>query len=207
MRQFFVDEVDATPTKTGLRFSDTPLLDQEERQLEKVFNMVQKWSDYTPKGINALATKISRFRRGSADSGNFDRIIDSLKRNVRLFVGDQVPEISEANKTFTDKMDLIDELDSILKTQGAVESRQGLRETSQRIARLFNANKELSRQAVDELEKEIGLDTLAIEAGRQLSDNATLFQVGSQDTAMALVRSLVPRRVIGELVTRSLCQK
>ena len=114
-----------------------------------------------------------------------------------------MPEIAEANKTFADKMDLIDELDSILKTQGAVESRQGLRETSQRIARLFNANKELSRQAVDELEKEIGLDTLAIEAGRQLSDNATLFQVGSQDTAMALVRSLVPRRVIGELVTRT----
>lgn len=203
IRDYFVDEVDAVPTKEGLRFSDTPLLDAEERQLEKVYNVVKNWTDYSPKGINTLATKISRFRRGSTDSKNFDLVVDNLRRNVRSFVGDEVPEIAEANLRFSDKMDLIDELDSILKTRGSVDSRQGIRETSQRIARLFNANKELSRQAVDELEKEIGVDTLAMEAGRQLSDNASLFQVGASDGVMSLVRTLVPRRVIGSIVTRT----
>lgn len=203
LKQQFVEEADAVPTKDGLSFGNSPFADSEERLLQKANNVIEEWSDFSAEGVNRLATRLNRFRRGTQDAANFDRVIDQLRRTTREYVGEQVPSIREANEKFAAKMDLIDELDSILKTQGAVESRQGLRETSQRIARLFNANKELSREAVEELEKEIGVDTLAIEAGRQLSDEASMFQLGAQGDVMSLVRSFIPRRVIGEMVTRS----
>ena len=195
-----VDDADARVTDTGLSFKNTPLLETEEKQLEKIFGLVNEWDDFTPQGVNTLATRIGRFRRDTQDSAQFDRIVDNIRRDTRSFVGEQFPEIAEANAKFASRMDLIDDLDSILKTRGAVESQQGVRETSQRIARLFNANKELSREAVELLEKDLGIDVLSIEAGRQLSDNASLFQVGAQDTGMGIVRSLIPRQVIGEMV-------
>jgi len=195
-----VDDADARVTDTGLSFKNTPLLEAEEKQLEKIFGLVNEWDDFTPQGVNTLATRIGRFRRDTQDSAQFDRIVDNVRRDTRSFVGEQFPEIAEANAKFASRMDLIDDLDSILKTRGAVESQQGVRETSQRIARLFNSNKELSREAVELLEKDLGIDVLSIEAGRQLSDNASLFQVGAQDTGMGIVRSLIPRQVIGEMV-------
>ena len=199
----FVDQADARITKEGLDITNTPLNDVEERQLQKIYNVIDTWDDFTPQGVNTLATRISRFRRGSDDSQNFDRIVDEVRRTVRTQVGDQYPEIAEANANFAARMDLIDDLDSILKTRGAVDSQQGIRETSQRVARLFNSNKELSREAVESLEKELGIDVLGVEAGRRLSDNASLFQVGAQDSAMGLVRSAIPRSVIGNIVVQT----
>ena len=198
-----VDEADATLKNGKVLFKDTPLLEGEEKQLGKMYNVIQEWSDWSAKGVNQLATKVSRFRRGGTESANLDRIVDSVRRNIRNFVGDEVPTIKEANEKFANKMDLIDELDSILKVRGSVDSRQGIRETSQRIARLFNANKDLSREAVEELEKEIGIDVLATEAGRQLSGGATKFQIGAGDTGVQIIRSLIPKEVIGNVVART----
>lgn len=198
-----VDEADATFKDGKMFFKDTPLLETEEKQLSKMYNVIQNWTDWSAKGANQLATKVSRFRRGGTESANMDRIVDSVRRNIRNFVGDEVPTIKEAILKFSDKMDLIDELDSILKVRGSVDSRQGIRETSQRIARLFNANKDLSREAVEELEREMGIDVLATEAGRQLSGNATKFQIGAGDTGVQIIRSLIPKEVIGNVVART----
>jgi len=202
VNSIFADTADATVSKGGVTFKNTPLLEAEERQLVKVNNLIQGWTDTSAKGLNTLATKISKFRRGTQDSSNFDRIIDDVRRGVRNFVGEQVPEIAEANTKFADKMDMIENLEAILKTKGAVDSSRGIRETSQKVAQLFNANKDLAREAVDELEKEIGVDTLALEAGRQLSDATTKFQVGAGGVVENVLRTAL-KKPIAELVTRT----
>lgn len=196
------EEADATISKKGIQFVDTPFTSVEEGQLAKVYNVVNGWSDYSAKGVNELARRISRFRRGTKDAKNFDRIIDDMRRNVRNIVGEEVPEIAEANAKYADKMDLLEQVDAVLKTSGKFDSRKGVMETSQKIAQLFNANKSGARGAVEELEKELGIDILATEAGRRFSGGPTQFQIGASDTVMNFVRSVVPKSFIGKTAAR-----
>lgn len=177
MKQRLADLADATVTKTGITFSNTPFTDAEEKLLTKVANNIQEWQDFTPEGLNTLARKISRFRRGAQDSANFDRVVDTVKRDLREFVGEVAPTIKEANSRFAEKMDLIDELDNVLKTDTKYAGREGVRKTAESLTRIFSSGKEFSREAVQELEKELGIDILGTVAGQQLS------QTGARSTA------------------------
>lgn len=177
MKQRLAELADATVTKTGIEFVDTPFTEAEEKLLTKVVNNIQNWQDFTPEGLNTLARKISRFRRGVQDSANFDRVVDTVKRDLREFVGEIAPTIKEANSRFAEKMDLIDELDNVLKTDTKYAGREGIRKTAESLSRIFNGGKEFSREAVQELEKELGIDILGTVAGQQLS------QTGARSTA------------------------
>lgn len=194
--QRLADLADGTITKDGIKFIDTPFTEIEEKQLQKVFNNIKNWQDFTPDGVNSLARKISRFRRGSEDSKNFDRVVDTVRRDLRTFVGKVAPTIREANEKFADKMDLLDQLDSLLKTDGAVNSREGIQKTSEAIGRLFNANKDIAREGVEEIEKELGINILGREAGRQLVDGVSRSQSAIGDAATGVARALIPPQVL-----------
>jgi hypothetical protein len=203
-RKFVVDGVrdrlaglaDGVVDGKNVKFVDTPFSEAEEKQFTKIINNVNNWEDFSPKGINNLAKKISRFRRGGADSGNFDRVVDTLKRDVREFVGQVAPTIKEANVKYSDKMDLLDQLDNLLKTDGAVTSREGIQKTSEAIGRLFNANKDIAREGVEEIEKELGINILGKEAGRQLVDGVSRSQSAIGDFATGVTKALIPPKVL-----------
>ena len=166
--------------------------------MNKLRNVVKGWEDYSPKGINGLASRISEFYSGSANAVPEDRIVSGLNRMIRDWVGKQVPEIAEANAKYADKMDLIEQMNAIFKLKGATDSRIGLQNTATAVSRLFNANKNIARQGVEELEKEIGVDILGREAGRQLGAGAiTKFQMA--DGATGVARSLIPQSAILKL--------
>lgn len=194
-----IESADVAVSKGKLVFNNTPLTDVEERQLSKLFNRVTDWDDFTPAGINRLATTISRFRRGGADSQNFDRIVDTVRRSVRETAGDVAPTIREANLRFSDKMDLIDEIDNVIKTGGGLGQREGIRKTAEALGRLFNSNKQLSREVIEDLERALNIDILGTMAGQQLTDVAprsTSAIGGALDTAIQSVSSPVLRNAL-----------
>lgn len=166
--------------------------------MDKLRKVVQNWNDFSPKGINGMASKISDFYSGSANAVPEDRIISGLNRTIRDWVGKQVPEIAEANAKYADKMDLIEQMNAIFKLKGNVDSRLGLQNTATAVSRLFNANKGVVREGVEELQKELGIDVLGGEAGRQLGGQAiTRFQVA--DGATGVARSFIPQSAILKL--------
>ena len=165
---------------------------------DKLRKVVQGWDDFSPKGINGMASKISDFYSGSANAVPEDRIISGLNRTIRDWVGKQVPEIAEANAKYADKMDLIEQMNAIFKLKGNIDSRLGLQNTATAVSRLFNANKGVVREGVEELQKELGIDVLGAEAGRQLGGQAiTRFQVA--DGATGVARSFIPQSAILKL--------
>lgn len=181
---------DANVADDGLRLIDTPFTDVEERQLQKMYNTVKNWGDFTPQGVNTLATRISKFRRGAQDSASFDRVVDGVRRYVRGYVGDKYPEIATAVSTFSDRMDLLDEIDNVLKTSPELGTREGIRKTAESLGRIFNANKEFSREAIESFEKEVGVDIIGTMAGQQLSQTAPRSSARIGDLVMNLVQPL-----------------
>jgi hypothetical protein len=167
--------------------------------MDKLRKVVNNWDDFSAKGVNGLGSRLSEFYSGSANSVPEDRIVSGLNRTVRGWVGEQIPEIAEANAKYADKMDLLEQMNAIFKTKGNLNSRDGVVKTSTAISRLFNANKDLVREGVEELEQEIGTDILGREAGRQLAGGITKFQAGAGDVVSGGIRSLIPRKTIMQL--------
>lgn len=200
---FLTDDIDAVITKTGLDLEDTPFLDADAKKIERVYNIVNKWEDTSPKGINSLASKISKFYKGSESSQDVDRVITGLNRRIRDFVGEQVPDIAEANAKYADKMDLIDQLDAIFRTKGSVDSRLGMQKTAESVARLFNANKDIAREGVEEIEKELGINILGKEAGRQLVDGVSRSQSAIGDFTTGVARAIIPPKLILQVAART----
>ena len=169
----------------------------DTKNIDKVRAVVQSWDDYSAQGLNKLASKISKFYTGSAASTDTDRLVSGLNRTIRNWIGKQIPEIAEANAIYADKMDLIEQMDALFKLKGSVDDRLGLQKTAEAVSRLFNANKDIAREGVEELQKELGIDILGREAGRQLvSGVTTKFQAGAQDGIVGVARAFVPPELV-----------
>lgn len=171
--------------------------------LDELKSVVAEWDDYSAQGINKLASKLSKFYKGTVANQDIDAIISRLNRTVRNWVGEQVPEIAQANRMYADKMDLIEQMDAIFRLRGSVDDRLGLQKTAESIGRLFNANKDLAREGVEELEKELGINVLGREAGRQLVDGVTRSQGAIGDAVTGVAKALVPPRLVLELIART----
>lgn len=200
VQSIFTEQADVGVGKKGLSFKNTPFTDTEERQLEKVYDLVRTWDDNTPQGINTLARRVSRFRRGTEDFANFDRIIDSVRRQIRGVAGEVAPSIKEANQRFAQKMDMLDEVDNVLKTDPDLGTKEGLRKTAERLTRIFGSGKEFTREAIEDLEKELNIDILGTLAGQQLGEIAprSTSRLGgavdafTQPVSAVTARNLVP---------------
>lgn len=169
----------------------------DTKNIDKVRGVVQSWDDYSAQGLNKLASKISKFYTGSAASTDTDRLVSGLNRTIRNWIGEQIPEIAEANARYADKMDLIEQMDALFKLRGSVDDRLGMQKTAEAISRLFNANKDIAREGVEELQKELGVDILGREAGRQLvSGVTTKFQAGATDGVVGVTRAFIPPSLV-----------
>lgn len=189
IKKQMADLADISYKNGELVFRNTPFTDAEERQLTKVANVITEWDDLTPKGINDLARRISRFRRGAPDSENFDRVIDSTRRQIREYVGQVAPTIKEANSRFAEKMDLIDEIDNVLRTNEKFTGREGIRKTAESLGRIFSSGKEFTREAIEDLEKELGIDITGTIAGVRLGEVAPRAASSIGDTVGSLIQA------------------
>lgn len=169
----------------------------DEKELAKIKAVVAQNDDYSAQGINKLASTISKFYKGTPSAQDRDFVISRLNRSIRDWVGKQVPEIAEANAKYADKMDLIEQMDALFKVRGSIDDRLGMQRTAEAVSRLFNANRTIARQGVEELESELGINVLGREAGRQLMSGVqTKFQAGSGDTVREVGRALIPPKLV-----------
>jgi hypothetical protein len=175
----------------------------DTNKLDKLKGVINAWEDTSPKGINQLASKISKFYTGSDSSRDIDAVVAGLNRRIRDFIGEQVPDIAEANAKYADKMDLIDQMDAIFRTKGSVDSRLGMQKTAEAVARLFNANKDIAREGVEEIERELGINVLGKEAGRQLVDGVSRSQSAIGDFATGISRALIPPKLLLQVAART----
>lgn len=175
----------------------------DSSKIDKLQKVVDTWDDYSPQGINKLGSKISKFYSGSASSADVDRVVSGLNRTIRGWVGKQVPEIAEANAKYADKMDLLEQMEAIFRTRGSVDDRLGMQKTAEAISRLFNANKDIAREGVEELEKELGINVIGREAGRQLVDGVTRSQGAIGDVVTGVAKALIPPKLILQVAART----
>lgn len=169
----------------------------DTKNIDKVRGVVQSWDDYSAQGLNKLASKVSKFYTGGSASTDTDRLVSGLNRTIRNWVGKQIPEIAEANAKYADKMDLIEQMDALFKLRGSVDDRMGMQKTAEAVSRLFNANKDIAREGVEELEKALGVDILGREAGRQLVSGVTSkFAAGAGDGVVGVTRAFIPPKLV-----------
>jgi hypothetical protein len=171
--------------------------------ISKLKNTILTWTDNSPQGLNKLASKISKFYSGSDAGKDMDSVVSGLNRTIRDWIGEQVPDIAEANSKYSDKMDLIEQMEAIFRTKGAVDGRVGLQKTAESIGRLFNANKDITREGVEEIEKELGINVLGKEAGRQLVDGVSRSQSAIGDFATGVTRALLPPKLLLQVTART----
>lgn len=172
-------------------------------KINKLKTVVDTWTDYSPQGLNKLGSKISKFYSGSDSAADIDRVISGLNRTIRGWVGNQVPEIAEANAKYADKMDLLEQMEAIFRTKGAVDDRLGLQKTAESVSRLFNANRDIAREGVEELERELGINVLGREAGRQLVDGVTRSRGAIGDAALGVAKAVIPPQALLQITART----
>jgi hypothetical protein len=196
LREF---DVLVDPRKKEFDFLQSPFRKSEENILKEVFEVIDQWRDTSPKGLNSLARKVGNYRKAGEQSPELNSIIDSIKSNVREYIGDRIPAARAMNQKYRQAKDFIAAIDQELATDGAFKG--GTAEqiaTAKKLATIFNKNKELARELVERLEG--GDDILASEAGRELSAGVSRSTASIGDVTRGAIQTVIPPRLIGELV-------
>jgi hypothetical protein len=192
------DRFDVKVTKKGLDFTKSPFIGGEEQTLQRVYDVVNNWSDTTPQGINKLAIKIGQFRKSGVTNPELNSVIDAAKKGVRSYLGEQVPEAKLLNTQYAKMQDFIQAIDQELSTNGKFTG--GTTEqinTAKKISTIFNKNKDLARELVERLEG--GSEILGKEAGRELSSGVSRSTASIGDLTRGVIQTIIPPRAIGEI--------
>lgn len=190
--------VEVNPKKAEFDFLEAPFVGGEEQTLKKVFDVVQKWKDTTPEGLNKLAIKVGQYRKSGVQSPELNSVIDATKKGVRDYIGKRVPAVAELNSKYSQVQDFIDAIDQELATNGKFKG--GTTEqinTAKKISTIFNKNKDLARELVARLEG--GNEILGKEAGRELSAGVSRSSASIGDLTKGAIQSIIPPRAIGEV--------
>lgn len=184
--------------KGNLSFAESPLDEAQQKVVTKMWELMKEPKNFNnPKSMNILAQKISKFRKvGDKELNN---IVDTARRAVRDIVGDEVPQLREALKKYSDKQDFLDAVRTELSISGKTDSTEGIIKTSKKLQNIFNSNKELAVDLVENLEKESGTKILAKEAGRQLGAQPSRAQVSIGDGLRGIVQTVIPPKAVGEM--------
>lgn len=193
--------IKSTVSDGKFKIVQSTLRPSEEKILQEVFKTVDAWDDLTPVGMNNLAVKIGNFRKVGDQSKALNSIIDSLKRNVRTYISAEIPALGEVNKQFGEREDFIRAVKATLSIKLSATGENAVQKTAGKIATLFNANKDLARELVENLEEMGQVDILGREAGRQMVAGESSRSTGKiGDLARSAIQAVIPPRAVGEVV-------
>lgn len=194
LRKFGV-EVD--PKKQEFDFLESPFVDSDEKILKKAFQTVRNWRNTTPAGLNQLAIKLGKFRK--ANTPELNSVIDSMKRNVREYIGDRVPAVKELNQQFANEMDIVEAFGANFGTKGSlVGGRKEAIKTGDRLTKIFSGEKTQQRKLLEEGLAE-GRDIIAREAGRQLNEGVSRSASSIGDSLRGAIQAVISPKMIGEI--------
>lgn len=194
--------VDVDPKKAEFDFTESPFVGPEEAVLKKAFGYIQNWTDTTPKGIDALAVKIGRLRKNGIQSPQLNSVIDGMKRNVRGYLGDRVPQAKEMVERFAKAQDEIEALDQSFATDGKIIGGTAERmQTEKKLAQVFGSGEKSGERAL--LEGTAGgKEILTSEAARQLmtAPEKNAGKVG--ELIRSTIDIVLPPKMIGKIAAR-----
>lgn len=188
-------------TTTGFDFSNASLLPSEQNIIRAVTDKINTWTDFTPTGINRLRQTISGYARPASGSmEKVNSIIYNMSNSVGEYLGERVPQIAEMNKRFSAEQQFIEELSTHLSSIGKIDKHGQIDPTefknvSTKIATLFNKNKELAREVLENLPG--GQTILGTEAGRQLATDIPLSKASVGGDISSIIQSIIPPRAVG----------
>lgn len=177
-------------------FLESPFVGDEQTALQRVSGIIKNWKDTTPEGLNDLAVKIGRFKKFESAT-QFNSVIDSVKKNVRDYVGDRVPEIRELNIAFGKTQDFLEAIEANLGATSGFSGTQDIIKVAGKLGTIFNRNKELAREVVERLEQERGINVLGVEAGRQLSTQVQKSTASIGSPLQSFIQSLISPTDVG----------
>lgn len=183
-----------------LDFSTSSFIGTEETAVKRMWDTVRTWDDSTPEGINDLASKLRKLRKSGDQYRQVNMLVDNVKHDTRMYIGDKIPDIAIMNRDYADKMDFLEAVEARLRTtRTGRPSRKQLIESTRKVQNIFGANKELVRNLAKELEEETGVLFLGKEAGRQLTDVVSRSGASIGDWLSNLAKAALPPRAVGEI--------
>ena len=191
--------VEVSPKKATFNFTESPVVDSEEKVLTKVFTLINNWKDVTPKGLNNLAVKIGRFEKASSNV-QLNTVIGGLKKNVRNYLGERVPAAKAMVDKFSKEQELLDEIQVVFGKE-KFGSGVDILKVSKRLEGLFT-EKGLSDDVITKFLERIGADPVKFRAGeavRQIGELAsTANTVGTSpfEIIRSITAAIVPPKAV-----------
>ena len=199
-------EFDVKKGKEGLDFSMSRL-EQHQKTIEKVRNMVYNWQDVTPLGLNKLAQKIGDFRitgPGITADKQFNAFIQATKKNIAGYIGDKAgTKIGSMNKEYAIASEFLDDLRDGLKL-----GKDKPEQVARKLLNAFNDKSIWYRNLVEQLGEQTARDMRSDIAGMLMSSwtptglgkYVTGAILGSATGALPAIAGASPR-LAGEIST------
>lgn len=159
--------VDVSSVKNGtLAFNNSTLSTAEEKQVRDMIRVINGWTDMTPTGMNNLAIKIGNYANHT-NSNALNTIASGMKKNLRSYLTERVPEVGPLNASYEKSSQFIDD---IKREIGAAVDGSGSKSTAiNRLMSLFTRGSNLRQDLVQQLEQQSGKSLTNDIAGATLS--------------------------------------
>lgn len=180
--------------------SEAPLSDAEKTIVQKAVDIISKSTARTPSEVDALAQKVGKLERSSADAMQVNSIIRSIKNGLRQSIIESAPnEVKDIAENITtnyaksmDKLGLYQQLFRVSKDKLLTEVERA--NATNKLKNLFSGEKTLEQQAL----KELGLeDIISRQAGRVSgAEEISRAQVGLGDLLKTAVNTVLTPKTI-----------
>ena len=97
-----------------LDHTNQPLNTHQLGNVKKVFNVLNSWDDFTPKGVDFLKRKIDTFYIGSPDSRQYDKFINTVRNSVKGELVKNVNGYEKLTGNYSKFLDLEEEIQKAL---------------------------------------------------------------------------------------------
>lgn len=194
--------VEVNPKKGTFDFLESPFVGTEEATLKKVADVISRWKDTTPAGLDALAVKIGQFRRSGPEAAQLNTVIDTMKRGVRNYLGERIPAAKEMVEKYADVQDTLEALGKFAGTDKFIGGTTEAIDTGKKIQGLMKGDKPLEQELIKTTVPE-GNDILTREAVRQTKEAmpASLNSIG--DIVRTALNTVVPPEAIAKFAVRA----
>ena len=134
----------------------------EQKNIQAVVNTIKKQTDFSPKGVQAVASRIgalSKFVEGSKTVSS--KAITDIHNSYANFIEKTYSGLGEIRKNYSVKTQIYKGIDNVLKSvkNGKVNPTTATT-VAKKLSRLFAEDNEAYVQALQSLEKETGVDLL-----------------------------------------------
>lgn len=190
------------PTVKGLNFSQAGKINSsiEQKNIQKAYNIMRDWKDFSIKGLNSLRQKIGELAEYDTTSLSGKASSSLVKRWGKIIttsINDAVPELKAINSEYGVKIKIIQDTREFLKAYS--QNPEKVTTAWNKFAGLFNKeNQGILIDMFKKYEQQSGQEVLGRLAGQEFrSFMPAIFEKSGARTATGKF-GLLPPRLVGE---------